>query len=120
MAMDVEGRHLFWNSVRQIAASGKTIVFAHQRLDVKNDYGVKNAEQVRKVLEESAKVLAVFQGHSHKNDLKDINGIHYCTLVAMIEGSGAENNGYSLLDVFGDGSLRLKGFKKQAKYDWRT
>ena len=102
------------------AAPGKTIVFAHQRLDVKNDYGVKNAEQVRKVLEESGKVLAVFQGHSHKNDLKDINGIHYCTLVAMIEGAGAENNGYSLLDVFDGGTLRLTGFKKQAKYEWRT
>ena len=41
-------------------------------------------------------------------------------LVAMIEGSGAENNGYSLLDVFAGGTLRLKGFKKQAKYEWPT
>jgi 3',5'-cyclic AMP phosphodiesterase CpdA len=100
------------------AATGKAIVFAHQRLDVKNDYGVKNAEQVRKVLEESGKVLAVFQGHSHKNDLKDINGIHYCTLVAMVEGSGAESNGYSLLDVFDSGTVRLTGFRKQSNYDW--
>jgi hypothetical protein len=44
------------------AATGKTLVFAHQRLDVKNDYGVKNAAAVRKVLEDSGKVLAVFQG----------------------------------------------------------
>jgi len=102
------------------AATGKTIVFAHQRLDVKNDYGVKNAEQVRKVLEDSGKVLAVFQGHSHKNDLKDIGGIHYCTLVAMVEGSGAENNGFSLMDVFEGGTIRLAGFRKQAKYEWKT
>lgn len=100
--------------------TGKAIVFAHQRLDVKNDYGVKNAEQVRKVLEDSGKVLAVFQGHSHKNDLKDINGIHYCTLVAMVEGSGAENNGFSLMDVFDGGTIRLTGFRKQAGYEWRT
>lgn len=109
-----------WLQADLQAATGKTIVFAHQRLDVKNDYGVKNAEQVRKVLEESGKVLAVFQGHSHKNDLKNINGIHYCTLVAMIEGAGAENNGYSLLDVFDGGTMRLTGFKKQAKYEWRA
>lgn len=109
-----------WLQADLKAATGKTIVFAHQRLDVKNDYGVKNAEQVRKVLEESGKVLAVFQGHSHKNDLKDINGIHYCTLVAMIEGSGAENNGYSLLNVFAGGTMRLTGFRKQANYEWRT
>lgn len=102
------------------AATGKTIVFAHQRLDVKNDHGVKNAEQIRKVLEDSGKVLAVFQGHSHKNDLKDIGGIHYCTLVAMVEGSGAENNGYSLLDVFDSGTIRLAGFRKQSNYDWTS
>jgi alkaline phosphatase len=101
------------------ATNGKTIAFAHQRLDVKNDYGVKNAEQVRKVLEESGKVLTVFQGHSHKNDLKDINGIHYCTLVAMVEGSGAENNGFSVMDVFDSGTIRLTGFRKQAKYEWK-
>lgn len=102
------------------AAAGKTIVFAHQRLDVKNDYGVRNAEQVRQVLEESGKVLAVFQGHSHKNDLNDIGGIHYCTLVAMVEGSGLENSGYSLLDVLEDGTLHLTGFRKQKTYEWTT
>lgn len=102
------------------SAVSKTIVFAHQRLDVKNDYGVKNAEQIREVLEASRKVLAVFQGHSHKNDLHDINGIHYCTLVAMVEGSGEGNNGYSLMDVFDDGTIRLTGFRKQSKYEWKT
>lgn len=100
-------------------APGKAIVFVHQRLDVKNDYGVRNADQVRKVLEDSGKVLAVFQGHNHKNDLKEINGIHYCTLMAMIEGSGAENNCYSTMDVFEDGTIRLTGFRKQANYEWK-
>lgn len=101
-------------------ASGKTIVFVHQRLDVSNHYGVKNAAQVRKVLEESGKVLAVFQGHSHKNDLKDIHGIHYCVHRAMVEGSGEENNGYSTMDVFADGTIRITGFRKQNKYEWEA
>jgi len=35
----------------------------------------------------------------------------------MVEGSGAENNGYTMLDVLADGSLRLKGFRKQANLD---
>ena len=35
--------------------------------------------------------------HTHKNDHRDIGGIHYCTLVAMVEGSGAANNGYSVM-----------------------
>lgn len=95
------------------------VVFAHQRLDVKNDYGVKNAEDVRKVLEASGRVLAVFQGHSHKNDYKEIAGIHYCTLVAMIEGSGAENSGYSTAEVRADGTLVVTGFRKQKGYEWK-
>ncbi|HEX7107081.1 MAG TPA: ABC transporter ATP-binding protein [Acidothermaceae bacterium] len=38
VAMDVEGRHLFWNSVRRIAASGKTIVFATHYLEEADTY----------------------------------------------------------------------------------
>jgi alkaline phosphatase len=94
------------------------LVFVHQRLDVGNPYGVKNAAGARRVLEAAGRVLAVFQGHSHKNDHRRIGGIHYCTLVAMVEGSGAESNGYAMLDVFDDGALRLSGFRKQNGYTW--
>src|SRR6185437_1230033 len=38
VAMDVEGRHLFWNSIRAIAASGKTVVFATHYLDEADSY----------------------------------------------------------------------------------
>lgn len=89
------------------------VVFAHQRLDVATDCGVKNAADVRKVLEGSKKVRAVFQGHSHKNDDKEIAGIHDCTLVAMIEDSGADNHGYSVLDITPDGAIAVTGFRKQ-------
>ena len=96
----------------------KTIVFAHQRLDVSNNHGVKNCQAVRKILESSGHVLAVFQGHSHQNDVHEIGGIHYCTLVAMVEGSGMENNGYSIVDLSIDGTIMVKGFRKQANYLW--
>lgn len=107
-----------WLAADLDATSGKVIIFVHQRLDVSDSHGVKNAAQVRKVLEDSGKVLAVFQGHSHKNDLKDINGIHYCVHRAMVEGSGLENSGYSTMDVFADGSIRVAGFRQQKKYEW--
>jgi len=100
------------------ATSKKTVVFAHQRLDVSADHGVKNCPEVRKLFDEAGTVLAVFQGHSHQNDLKDINGIHYCTLRAMVEDSGAENNGYSLMEIAADGTIRLTGFRKQKGYEW--
>lgn len=94
------------------------IVFAHQRLDVSNNHGVKNNADVRQVFEASGRVLAVFQGHSHQNDLREIGGIHYCTLVAMVEGSGAENNGYSLMEIEPNGTIHLTGFHKQKSCEW--
>lgn len=109
---------LEWLRADLKATTKPVIVFAHQRLDVGNHYGVKNAPEVRRALEESGKVLAVFQGHSHRNDYKEIAGIHYCTLVAMIEGPGRENSGYSILNVRPDGTLRLRGFRKQAGHQW--
>lgn len=98
----------------------KTVVCVHQRLDVENNYGIKSGPQVRKILEESGQVLAVFQGHSHKNDYHEINGIHYCTAAAMIEGSGEANNAYGLLSVYEDGTLKLEGFKQQKNYEWHV
>jgi predicted phosphodiesterase len=92
-----------------------SVVFVHQRLDVENNYGVKSASIVRGIFEESGKVLAVFQGHSHRNEHREIGGIHYCTLRAMVEGSGEENSGYGLLNLFGDGSMHMAGFRQQAE-----
>jgi predicted phosphodiesterase len=94
-------------------AKGPVVVFTHQRLDLDQAHAVKNAAAARKLFEESGKVLAVFQGHSHRNDLQQIEGIDYVTLVAMVEGSGQENNGYAMLEIHHDGSLRLKGFRRQ-------
>ena len=89
------------------------IVLAHQRLDVSNNHGVKNNREVRSLLESSGNVIAVFQGHSHQNDLNIIGGIHYCTLVAMVEGMGLAHNGFSILNIDKQGSVQLTGFQKQ-------
>ena len=117
---NIPGEELDWLKADLKETKGKTVVFVHQRLDVTNYFGVKNAKDVRTALEESKKVLAVFQGHSHQNDLKDVGGIHYCTLVAMVEGSGKENNGYSTMDIFENGTIRLAGFRKQKNYEWAS
>lgn len=95
-----------------------TIVFLHQRLDVAPPYGVKNAAEIRGLFEESKHVPAVFQGHDHHGDLRVINGIRYCTLRAMVEGPGQDNNAFAILDVLPGGALRLTGFGKQPSYRW--
>jgi len=104
---------LAWLESELSKASGPVIVLAHQRLDIDKAHAVRNAAEVRALLEKSGKVLAVFQGHSHKNDHQQIADIHYTTLVAMVEGSGAENSGYTMLEIMPDSSLRLKGFRRQ-------
>lgn len=104
---------LQWLQDELSRADGPVVILAHQRLDNDHAHAVKNAAEVRAILEKSKKIAAVFQGHSHKNDLQEIAGIPYCTLVAMIEGTGLESSGYALLDIMPDSSLRLKGFRRQ-------
>lgn len=115
---NVPAAELEWLQADLQGTDKPTVVFAHQRLDVANNHGVKNQAQVRQILEASGKVLAVFQGHSHQNDLNEIAGIHYCTLVAMVEGSGKVNNGYSVMEISPGGTIRLTGFRKQVSRQW--
>lgn len=109
---------LEWLQADLAACTKPTIVLAHQRLDVTQNHSVKNHAEVRRVLEASEKVLAVFQGHSHDNDLQELNGIHYCTMVAMVEGAEAASNGYSLVSVQPDGSILVTGFRRQHSHQW--
>ena len=115
---NIPAAEIEWLQADLKAAESNTVVFVHQRLDVTDNHSVKNAADVRKVLEESGKVLAVFQGHSHTNSYQEINGIHYCVLTAMVEGSGVANNGFSTLDLHEGGAIKLSGFRKQTNYDF--
>lgn len=116
---NIPAGELEWLEADLKANDNQIIVFAHQRLDVSTDHGVKNCPEVRRILEGSGKVRVVFQGHSHQNDLKDINDIHYLTLVAMVEGSGEANNGYTLMEIATNGNISIKGFRKQKTHEWK-
>lgn len=95
-----------------------TIVFVHQQLDLPGFpdghriYCPDNAAEVRKILEDSGKVLIVFQGHYHPGSLHTINGIHYYTLKAVIEGSGPHENSYGIVEVDQDLNIQIKGYRK--------
>lgn len=90
------------------------IVFVHQLLDDVNDHDfcVKNAKQVREVLQESKKVLAVFQGHRHEERYNKMEGIHFCTLPGMVDYSGLENNSFSLVEIYKSGDVSMIGYKR--------
>ena len=66
-------------------APGDVYVFLHQNLDsaCPTDHRPINADQVHRILADSGKVKAVYQGHFHwgQDTVKD--GIHYVTLPAM-------------------------------------
>jgi predicted phosphodiesterase len=94
------------------------VVFIHQQLDgpaFDGDharYCPDNADQVRAILERSGKVLVVFQGHYHEGGYNVINGIPYYTLKAVIEGDGAHNNSYAVVEIGNDLKTTIKGYRK--------
>ena len=102
-----------WLAADLAKTKGKAIVFVHQCLDdEKGAHGVKNAPDVRRILERSGKVLAVFQGHNHRGAYRRLNGIPYFTMRAMVEGPGLANNAYALAHVSAAG-IAIRGFVKQ-------
>jgi alkaline phosphatase len=109
---------LDWLRADLAETSHRTLVFVHQCLDVIPPFGVKNGPAVRKILEESGKVLGVIQGHYHWGNYQRLGGVHYCTLSAVVEGSGATNNAYAVLDLLPGNQIRIRGFRKQQSYRW--
>jgi len=91
-----------------------TIIFVHQLIDDSKEMkrSVQNAAAVRKILEHSGKVLAVFEGHINAEKYDIINKIHYYSLISMVEGDGPENNSYVIVDVHKKGGLKVHGFRR--------
>jgi len=73
------------------SAKGNVCVFIHQSIDpaIREDHRLHNAAQVIRILEESAKVKTVYQGHYHPGAETVHNGISYITFPAMCENEGA-------------------------------
>jgi alkaline phosphatase len=96
------------------AGAKKTFLFVHQNLHDETDpHGVKNASEVRRVLESAGNVLAVFQGHMNSGGYAKIGGIHYCTLRAMVEGPTLANNAYAIVTLDKSGQPAFEGFVRQ-------
>ena len=115
---DIPPKQREWLRADLEATKKRTIAFVHQRIDTEGHYAIKNGPAVRRILAESGKVLAVVQGHNHINDYREFDGIHYCTLEAMVDGSGAKNSAYAVFDIHADGSMRIDGFRKQKDHAW--
>jgi predicted phosphodiesterase len=109
---NIPSEEISWLRQNLAAAHGLTIVFTHQLLDGTGSVYVNNAADIRQILKQSGKVTAVFQGHHHEGSYNYIEGIHYYTLKAMVEGPGDENNSYAIVEILPDQSITVTGYRK--------
>lgn len=77
-----------WLRARLAASLLPVVVVCHQRIDCSGTHSVANDKAVREVISLSGKVKAVFQGHRHEDDLKQIDGTAYYTLGAHVDEAG--------------------------------
>ncbi len=113
----VPAEELLWLEAELAAAREPVIVLAHQRLDGSGDLYVKNSDEVRAALKASGKVLAVFQGHDHPGDHRHLDGIHYHTLKAVVDGGGVEANAYAVVEVHPNLDITVTGFRRAVSMD---
>jgi alkaline phosphatase len=117
---NVDAPQLEWLAKTLAASVEPAIVLVHQQLDGSGAYYVKNAAQVRDVLERSGRVIAVLQGHRHEGGFSTINGIPYFTFKGLIEGAGPSNSSYSIVDVMPDLEVRILGYRQAASREFRA
>jgi len=119
---NVPAQELAWLEADLAEARRPTLVLVHQRLDgdaereAEGEFFVRNAAEVRRVIESSPHVRAVVQGHHHVNDLRVVAGVPYVTLMAMVDGDGPAHNAYALIDVLRSGAIDIIGFGQQQSY----
>lgn len=77
-----------WLRGRLAAALQPVVVITHQRIDIDGMYAVANSAAVREMISLAGKVVAVFQGHQHADDLRRIGGKPFYTLAAHKDGAG--------------------------------
>jgi predicted phosphodiesterase len=109
---NIPQNELDWLRQDLALTSSPAIIFIHQLLDGIGTVFVKNAVETRSILEKSGKVLAVFQGHHHEGRYSNIQGIHYYTLKAMVEGAGKNNNSYAIVEVRPNLNIVVTGYRK--------
>jgi len=116
--------HRLWNSaigeeqqnwLRQELAEAelgdqKVILFSHLPLRPQGDaHNLWNGEEMIRLLENSAAVVAFINGHNHAGAYTFKNGIHYITVFGMVD---TMIGSYGILELYPD-SLILQGYGHQ-------
>jgi manganese-dependent ADP-ribose/CDP-alcohol diphosphatase len=89
------------------------IVFSHMPLRPLNTAeNLWNNEEIIDIIESSPNVIAFINGHNHAGDYVFKNGIHYLTILGMVD---TMVNSYGILEIYKD-SLVLKGYGNQKSF----
>lgn len=118
----ISDQELEWLKADLEANRLPVIVFIHQMLDDSKNpkQAVQNAPEVRKILENSGKVIAVFQGHVHEERYNLINKIHYYSVNALVEGPNPEDNSYCIVEAAKNKDLKIRGFRKSTDREFKA
>ena len=109
---NVPPEELAWLENDLASTTRPVIVFSHHQLDGDDVFSVRNAPQVREILNKAKNVLVAFHGHNHAGRHRQLDGIHYYTLKAMVEGSGEDNNSYATVEVHSNHDIIVSGYRK--------
>ncbi|MGN0853713.1 MAG: metallophosphoesterase [Kiritimatiellia bacterium] len=92
------------------SAPGPCVPIVHQQLDAEDETCIRNAAEIRAILERSGKVSCVLQGHFHEGSFRDVNGIGYYTAKASVIGDAPEANAFALVEIDAGGRANIRGF----------
>ena len=87
-------------------ANEKVVLFSHFPVFPKNSHNLWNDKEVVSLISEHKSVKAYINGHNHKGNYGQKNGIHFFTQKGMVENVEAT---YSIISVEKT-SLKIKGF----------
>ncbi|KPK76403.1 MAG: hypothetical protein AMJ79_06705, partial [Phycisphaerae bacterium SM23_30] len=117
-----------------------TFVFCHQKASTSGEklgdaylcLEQADGDAFRAICERHGRVAAVFQAHAHKSDYSYINGIHYYTLMAAVDGDGDHNedgifdegaaeNAYAIVSINTSGICTITPYASVDDQDkWET
>ena len=98
---------------RARSSEQKVVVFSHMPLrptDVSEN--LWNNTEIIEILENHSNVVAFINGHNHAGNYIYKNGIHYITIVGMVD---TMTNSYGILEIYKD-SMVLKGYGNQKSF----
>lgn len=88
----------------------KVIIFSHLPLRPKdNPHNLWNDYEIINLIENNTNVVAFINGHNHSGGYEFKNGIHYITIVGMVDNL---INSYGILELYEDGIV-IRGYGNQ-------